>query len=203
MKHFSAPAVIAVLVSVALASKSAPGEAQASGYVGVAIGSAQLEPPGPQFALGWVRHPALALGYTSARGHGIELRVSRLDVETTERVREGMEAPYTFGIRATPLELLYHYQLSYGGDGRLRARFGVGVVATPLQDRWQSDTGWERATSFVYGGTASMGVTTRLVGAAAAVIRAAYHRVDNSTDRPARRIGLNGYRLTAGLEVGF
>lgn len=195
-----------VVSFVSLALVAAPGLAQSSRYVRVALGSATLQAPSAQFPPpGNVSAPALAFGYVSARGHGVELRASRLRVETMQYVYPTVccgEAPYTVGVEATPLELGYFFQRSFLG-GALRPRVGVGAIAAHLVDRWHSDTPTESASAWELGASASAGVAVRLVGAVSVVADGGYQHFSESADRPARHVGLSGRRLGVGLELGF
>ena len=185
---------------------AAPARAQSSRYVRLTLGSAALQAASAQFpSPGNVSAPALALGYVSARGHGVELRVSRMSVETMQYVYPTVccgEAPYTVGVTATPLELGYFYQPSFLG-GVLRPRVGVGGVAAHVVDRWRSDTPTEHSRAWELGASASAGLAVRIAGPASVVASGGYQRFSDSADRPARHLGLSGYRLGAGIELGF
>ena len=206
------------VVSLAtLAVATAPALGQSSRYVRVGLGSAVLHAPSAQFpAPGNVGSPSLAVGYVSARGHGVELRASRLNVETMQYVYPhpttgsgglpsiccGGEAPVTIGLQATPIELGYFYQRRFY-DGALRPRVGVGAIAARVVDRWRSDTPTESARAWELGASAAAGVAVRLVGAVSVVAEGGYQHFSDSADRPARHVGLSGYRFGAGLELGF
>ena len=185
---------------------AAPALAQSSRYVRVTLGSAALQAAGAQFpSPGNVSAPALAVGYVSARGHGVELRASRLRVETMQYVYPTVccgEAPYTIGVTATPVELGYFYQPSFLG-AVLRPRVGVGAIAAHVVDRWRSDTPTERSRTWELGASASAGLAVRVAGPASVVASGGYQRFSDAADRPARHVGLSGRRLGVGLELGF
>jgi hypothetical protein len=191
-----------VLCAAVLAFTVAPIHAQSARYLRIALGSAQLEPPSDEFRLSSVRYPSVALGWTSSRGHGVELSVSHLDAETTEPRNPLSEGPYTVGIRATTIDVAYSYQLLLW-SGRVRPRLGLGVAVMPVVDRWRSDTPTESAGATIYGASASVGLTARVWGAASAIVRAAYQFADDGGDSRIRRVGLAGSRLEAGLEIAF
>lgn len=185
-----------------LAFMAPPAHAQSARYLRIALGSAQLEPPADEFRLSSARYPSVAIGWTSARGHGLELSISRFDTETTESPDPLSEAPYTIGIRATPLDLVYYYEPLLG-SGRVRPRIGVGLAIIPVVDRWRSDTPTESASATLHSAGASLGLAVGLLGVASAVVRAGYQFADDGGDRRVRRVGLTGYRLEAGVELGF
>ena len=204
---------------LSLAVVAAPAAAQSSRYVRLTLGSAALQPAGARFpSPGRVSAPALAVGYVSPRGHGVELRVSRMSAETMEFVYPtigndgqattppsiccGGEAPYTVGVTATPVELGYFYQPSLLG-GALRPRVGVGGVAAHVVDRWRSDTPTEHSGSWELGASASAGLAVRIAGPASLVANGGYQRFSDAGSRPARHVGLSGRRLGVGLELGF
>ena len=191
---------------LSLVVAAVPARAQSSRYVSVSFGSSPVETPGPQFPApeSGIR-PTLAIGYVSARGHGVELRASRLRVETMQYVYPTVccgEAPYTVGVEATPLELGYFFQRSFLG-GALRPRVGVGAIAAHVVDRWHSDTPTESATAWQFGASASAGLAVRIAGPASVVASGGYQHFSESADRPARHVGLSGRRLGVGLELGF
>lgn len=199
---------------LSLAVVAAPARAQSSRYVRVTLGSAALQPASAQFpSPGNVSAPALAVGLVSAGGHGVELRVSRLRGETMQYVYPitamftypttcCIEAPYTVGVRATPIELGYFYQPRFF-DGLLRPRVGVGGIAAHVVDRWHSDTPTEESSAWQFGASVSAGLAVRLAGSASLVVQGGYQRLAASADRPPRHIGLSGRRLGAGFELGF
>jgi hypothetical protein len=191
-----------VLCAALLAFTVAPSHAQSTRYLRIALGSAQLEPPRDEFRLTSVRYPSVALGWTSSRGHGVELSVSHLDAETTEPRDPLSEGSYTVGIRATTIHVAYYYQLVLG-SGRVRPRLGLGIAVMPVVDRWRSDTPTESARSTLYGASASVGLTARVWGPASAMVRGGYQFADDGGDTRIGRVGLEGSRLEAGLEIAL
>ena len=192
----------AVLCGAALTFAVTRVNAQSARYVRLALGSAQLEAPSREFSLSSVRYPAIALGMTWTRGHSAELHVSRLDAETTLPRAPLDEAPTTFGIRATTIALDYYYQPFFVAR-RVRPRLGVGLALIPVVDRWSSDTPTESVSSTLYGASASVGVAARLLSAASGTALLAYHVTTDGGESRGRRIGLTGFRLEAGVELGF
>ncbi len=172
---------------------------QSAYYASLALGASQLQPPRGGFSVAPARHPVVELGWLLANQSAVELRVSRIDVETTESAVAGQEAPYTIGMRATFAELAYSYRFPAIG-GRVQPRTSLGVAWIPLVDRWRSDTPTETARSSVYGITPSVGTAIRLVGPLALSFRASYlYAGDN---RSPTHIGVNGFRLEGGAELG-
>lgn len=182
-----------------LAFTARPVDAQSHYYVRVGFGPTNVQPPRPEFTIPAVRHSTLTLGDWFRVHHGIEVSVSRMSVQTTEPYTNGMEAPYTVGLRATAIELGYVYRLR-ALWGRVQPRVGVGGVRIRAVDHWKSDTPTETSRLSVYGITTSVTLAVRVARPVTALLRSSYRRAGG--ERGPTRIGLDGFRFEGGLELG-
>jgi outer membrane protein W len=170
-------------------------------YVSVSAQADQLKSPAPEFSVDRAIHPAIAVGYLWKTGHSLEVSASHLEAESTEPRSMGAEAPYTLGVRATPVEIRYQYRRLR--NSAVSPLVGVGFLLCSVTDRWSSDTPTESLRSAVWGVTGSAGIAARVAAGASGVVRAGFRRTSDTRARSVRHIGLNGYTMSAGIEFAL
>jgi hypothetical protein len=173
------------------------GTAACQSFAQLSFGATRLQPPGADFTLPLVRHTTFSLGRLLNDRHGIEVRLSRFDIETTQPREPSAESGTTVGIRATSAELGYFYRLS--ALGIIQPRVGLGIAWIPVRNWWQSDTPRETERRSVYAMTPSLAFDIPLAGPFALELRSGY-QLAGQAGSPGR-IGLTGFHVAGGVQL--
>jgi hypothetical protein len=141
---------------------------------------------------------AIAAGYMSARGFGIEIRRSGLQAETTTPSK--ME-PYTVGMRAAVIEANLTYRPVHARLGRFTPAVSVGVAQAAVTDYWISDTPREESQLHARGLTGAAMIDFRIVRQVSLIARVGVQRLAANRARIGAAFDLIATTVGAGLRL--
>ena len=182
---------------LSLASVS-PSGAQRRFYLDGAFGVTRLSSPitRPNVEPATVR--AVAAGYVSARGFGVEVRRSEFQAEATTA---STTEPYTVGVRASVVEANLTYRPVHTWFRRFAPAVSVGAAQASVTDYWIADTPREQRQLRALGMTGAAMLDIRVVRRVSLLARVGAQRLTADRGRVGAAFNLNTTTVGAGLRL--
>ncbi|MES2306301.1 MAG: hypothetical protein V4558_12375 [Gemmatimonadota bacterium] len=167
------------------------------GYVHVGFGSASVGGRGVRFG---TSAPAAALGFRLGAHEWIEFRLSRLSAEYVDYVGGfGDEGYNAYGATAHPFDVMLLNERPAVVAG-VRPFLGAGLSLVPLEDRFDSCCGFEKASGVASGAIFAGGLRASLAGGVGVEMRAGYRLSFDLSHRPGIPLNLSGINIEGGLQ---